>query len=608
MVPQFAKKLHKHPRFYILVNFLLAVIALIGVFYTGNAMLGMDLWGYYPLYFFLSCWLLSQVIVGSVAQKTRSRKYLLLSSLSGVLFHLSFPDPSITPLIFTAFLPLLYIAEKELKKKGGAWRVFRYSYSGFLLWNILTTFWVANTSFAPATVAFTLNSLFMTIPFMLYFYFRKRFPFVISLVAFAAFWLSFEMIHLRWEISWPWLTLGNVFSSRSLWIQWYEYTGHLGGSVWVLVMNALIFFVLMEVQKEKQMKVTTLLFPMFGLVIPIFASFFVFFGYQEKGDLVDVSIIQPNFEPHYEKFDIPSQVQLDRFLRLASESVGDSTDFVVFPETSFGAFPIDDLESSRTIGKLNTFLDSFPDLSLVTGLVSYKIYDDKEAGVDNLREISRGGEKKYMVVQNSAVQLHGSGIPYDVHVKGKLVPGAEIFPYSKLLFFLEPIVKKAGGSTAGHQRSKDPTVFRSPKANIAPSICYESIYGYWMRKYMQKGADLIFVITNDGWWDNTPGHRQHLAYSILRAIELRKSIARSANTGISCVIDQHGRVFNTLEYGNEGFINTKIQANPELTFYARNGDQLGRLGYLLSAIFLAFMLRKNFKRKSGRKDKEGKST
>ena len=237
-------------------------------------------------------------------------------------------------------------------------------------------------------------------------------------------------------------------------------------------------------------------------------------------------------------------------------------------------------------------------MSLVTGLVSYKIYDEKEAGVNNLREINRVGEKKYMVVQNSAVQLQGGGMPYDVHVKGKLVPGAEIFPYSKLLFFLEPIVKKAGGSTAGHQRSKDPSVFKSSKANIAPSICYESIYGYWMRKYMQKGADLIFVITNDGWWDNTPGHRQHLAYSILRAIELRKSIARSANTGISCVIDQHGRVFNTLEYETEGFINSKIQANPELTFYARNGDLLGRLGYLLSAIFLAFMLRKNFKRKS----------
>lgn len=595
-MPQFVKTIYKHPRFYILINFLLASIALGGIFYTGNTMLDMDLWGYYPLYFFLSCWLLGQVLVGSLAQKSRSRKYLLLSSLSGILFHLSFPDPSITPLIFTAFLPLLYIAEKELEKPKGAWRVFRYSYSGFLLWNILTTFWVANTSFVPSIVAFTLNSLFMTIPFMLYFHFRKRFPLVISLIAFAAFWLSFEMIHLRWEISWPWLTLGNAFSSRSLWIQWYEYTGHLGGSVWVLLMNALVFFVLMEVRTQKQMKVTTLLFPMFGLVIPMFASFFVFFGYQEKGDVVNVAVVQPNFEPHYEKFDIPSQVQLDRFLKLSSESVGDSTDYLIFPETSFGAFPIDDLESSATIRKLNIFLDSFPNLNLVTGLISYRIYDEKEEGVDNLRAINRGGETKYMLVQNSAVQLKGTDQAYDVHVKGKLVPGAEIFPYSKLLFFLEPIVKKAGGSTSGHQRSLEPSVFKGEKATVGPSICYESIYGYWMKKYVEKGADLIFVVTNDGWWDNTPGHRQHLGYSVLRAIELRKSIARSANTGVSCIIDQHGRVFNTLEYGVEGTISTKVQANSEQTFYARHGDLLGRLAYLLSAIFLAFMFRKNFKK------------
>ena len=128
-----------------------------------------------------------------------------------------------------------------------------------------------------------------------------------------------------------------------------------------------------------------------------------------------------------------------------------------------------------------------------------------------------------------------------------------------------------------------------------------------MRKYVQKGADLIFVITNDGWWDNTPGHRQHLGYSVLRAIELRKSIARSANTGVSCIIDQHGRVFNTLEYGIEGAITAKVQVNPEQTFYARNGDILGRIAYLLSAIFLAFMLRKNFKRKKAMQKRTSES-
>src|SRR5574343_444659 len=71
---------------------------------------------------------------------------------------------------------------------------------------------------------------------------------------------------------------------------------------------------------------------------------------------------------------------------------------------------------------------------------------------------------------------------------------------------------------------------------LAPAVCYESVYGDFMAKYIRSGAEVICIITNDGWWGNTPGHRQHLAYAKLRAIETRKQIIRSANTGISCFV------------------------------------------------------------------------
>lgn len=102
------------------------------------------------------------------------------------------------------------------------------------------------------------------------------------------------------------------------------------------------------------------------------------------------------------------------------------------------------------------------------------------------------------------------------------------------------MVDKLGGSVQGLGRQRERSVFESGSTKIAPVICYESIYGNYIGDYIRNGAEAIFIMTNDGWWDDTPGYHQHLAYGILRAIEFRKPIARSANTGISCFVDAKG--------------------------------------------------------------------
>ena len=588
-------KVFSDKRFPLFFNIGLGILGLYLLINSSQVLINEPLWGWNTMSFFMGCWLVITVLLKFLVTKSKHLKYFVLSFVSGFLLYLGFPDPSITPLLFVGFVPLLYIVEEVIAKKQSAWLVFRYGYSAFLVWNIMATFWVANTSFIPSIVAFTLNSLFMMIPFMSYYFFRKRFKLNISLVAFVAFWVSWEMIHLRWEISWPWLTLGNAFSSRSLWVQWYEYTGHMGGSVWVLAVNALLHKLIHSYRMGKKLSVTALVYPVFLIMVPMFISFFVFFGYEEKGEEVNICVVQPNYEPHYEKFKVPRSEQLKEFINLVQNTATDSTDYIVFPETSFGQINLDNIENNRTIRTLYNALDSFPQASLVTGISSYLRFAEKPEDVPNLHELSNN--RGYMQFQNSAIEIVNRQVNEEIHVKGKLVPGAEITPYSKFLFFLEPIIKQAGGSLAGHARSKDPTVLSGGKANIAPAICYESIYGYWMRKFVQNGADMIFVVTNDGWWDDTPGHRQHLAYSILRAIELRRSIARSANTGVSCTIDQYGRVFNTLAYEKRGAFNATMRANTELTFYAKYGDILGRVSWLLSMIFFAFILGKSVSEK-----------
>jgi apolipoprotein N-acyltransferase len=135
------------------------------------------------------------------------------------------------------------------------------------------------------------------------------------------------------------------------------------------------------------------------------------------------------------------------------------------------------------------------------------------------------------------------------------------------------------------------TVFFSPdhKVGIAPVICYESIYGEYVSEYVRNGANFIFILTNDGWWGQTPGYRQHLLYGRLRAIETRKAIARAANTGTSCFVNIRGDIQQPTEWWQPAMIKQTIASQNGETFYTRHGDYIARgmLGLTLLTILYA---------------------
>ena len=115
-------------------------------------------------------------------------------------------------------------------------------------------------------------------------------------------------------------------------------------------------------------------------------------------------------------------------------------------------------------------------------------------------------------------------------------------PFPAIFGLLDDFAIDLGGTAGSLGMQAHPSVFRSGKITAAPVVCYESVYGDYVREYINQGANIICIMTNDGWWEDTPGYRQHCQYARLRAIEERRSIARSANTGISCFIDQRGEI------------------------------------------------------------------
>jgi apolipoprotein N-acyltransferase len=121
---------------------------------------------------------------------------------------------------------------------------------------------------------------------------------------------------------------------------------------------------------------------------------------------------------------------------------------------------------------------------------------------------------------------------------------------------------------------------------IAPVICYESVFGSYVSDYIKKGAEAIFIITNDGWWKNTNGYKQHLSYASLRAIETRRPVARAANTGISCIIDIRGNRKKETEWWTQTVIKGEIFPETRMTFYVKYGDYILRISLLISVLIL----------------------
>ncbi len=518
---------------------------------------------------------------------------MLLAVSSGLLFWLAWPVKPLAPFLFLAFVPIFLLDEaldSKVDRKAGR-KFFRYSYLALLIWNATTTWWVINSTLAGGVFAILANALLMYLPLWAFRSTKKWAGEAWGYFGFVLYWMTFEHIHLNWDLSWPWLTLGNAFAMFPEWIQWYEWTGVFGGTLWVLLGNLAFYFVLFRSGAVERGFIPwrSITYTLLWVLLPILYSYYRYASYEEKGPAHEVVVLQPNIDPFTEKFVgtenfIPFDEQVRRFMDMSEEKLTDSTDFLLWPETAIDkAFNEATLHNEPLIRRIRQFRSRYEELSLLTGITSYSVYEG-----DAPRTARYQPDIGYYDFYNTGLFLSDTGEDSLYH-KSKLVPGVEIMPYPQVFGFISETILNLGGTSGGFGQQEERTVFySSEEAGIAPSICYESIYGDFMAQYVRNGASYIFIITNDAWWGDSPGHRQHFHYASLRAIETRRSIARCANTGISGFFNQRGDVLQRTNYWEPAVIKGEIRANEELTFYARYGDYLSRTAVWLAAfVFLA---------------------
>ena len=524
--------------------------------------------------------------------------------LFAAMMSVPFLIPHTGLLALFGLVPLLCM--ERIADLSGKKRIWIYHYSAFVIWNAITTFWVCNATVGGGIFAVLANSLQMSLVFGLFRLSKKKFTGSLPYIFLAVAWIAWERFYFDAEISWPWLVLGNSFARTTWAIQWYEITGALGGSLWIWACNLGIFGLLVSIsdgsifywnRKAKAAALTGIILLFAG---PLAASGIIGKDYKdsmESPDQLPVVIVQPNIDP-YNKFQAMTQDQQNALLEsqivsaLKDRKADSITSplLVVAPETFTSDIVCGDYPRSRTWRRFTSLLQEYPGVNMLFGASSYDYLYQEERPSYTARNLRDG---LWVESHNSALMIDGTSRT-DIFHKSKLVVAVEHTPYPRIFCPIDDLLGGVMGRCVGQEEVNLLNV-KGIDGQVTPvgcAVCYESVYGEYYTDYVRKGARAMTIITNDAWWGDTPGYRQHLSYASLRAIETRRAIARCANTGISAIIAPSGEILQPTPWWEPAVIESSIPLRDDITFYVSHGDITGRVcTFIFILLLLALCVR-----------------
>ena len=512
------------------------------------------------------------------------RKNLSFALTSGLLLGIPWAIPSFFFVIFVAWIPLFRL-ESEIHHNRNRYALFNYAFAGFLLWNILGSWWIVQAQWLGAICIILANALVQA----LVFWSASRVRTVLKiplLFPFLFIWLGYEYFHNIWDLAWPWFNLGNALITAPKLIQWVEYTGVRGGSLWIILTNFAFFSACAVYRKRGPGPMIPIgAGILLLLLVPSLLSYQIYRHVSEGGESVRIALIQPNLDPYTEKFVPENQVRhLDEFIKTAEGLCDSQTRYLFGPET-FIVQQIDEENplTSPQYRRIIDFQQKHPGLTILLGVHSYRKLDGE------IPPGSRFDREKgfYYEAFNTALFLAPGAEPQFYH-KTKLVPIFERMPFVQYLGFLGRFSLELGGYNGTYSYRQESTHFVSSdeSINILPIVCFESVFGPYCAQNLTEKKGFICMITNDGWWKNTPGYRHHYNFSPIRAIECRRDLVRVANTGISALIDARGMVIAQTGWWKKATLKGWIHLRGGRTFFARHGDYLGRISLVLGILLM----------------------
>ena len=447
---------------------------------------------------------------------------------------------------FFALVPMFFVLEQKLSNKD-------FILAGFVwgfVYSIITVYWLAfniGTSFPIALLTMFLTVLVLSVNTILIFVIWNSITGYSQLIRqflFAFAWCAIEYVRSFGSLGFPWISIANTQTDYLMIIQNAELVGIYGISFWIIVINIFIYNTL----NNKNIKWASITLTTF--IVPLFSGYVLYsnVGIGEKE--LSVSVAQPNVHLSEKRKDNMDRKALSNLLDLSSSSIDQEVDLIVWPETSISN---DSYNIKRIVNRL------------------------KNSG----SQIVSGINNSYY---NSISLMNQDGV-VGVYNKLQLVPMAESVPLSNFLGFLDRFNIGTGSFLSG----TDFTIFSANQNNFGSMVCFESTFPHLSKRFVKEGASFLVYVVNDGWYETAPEPQQHAKQSIFRAIETRRPVVRSANTGISMIVDQFGNIQESLELNQRGIIeNVKIFPSEKITFYVRYGDYLV---YIMMIILLYAFIR-----------------
>jgi len=525
----------------------------------------------------------------------KSKKYpFLFCLLSALLFSAGWPPLPFAPLLFLFLLPLFFVILQEDNFR----KIVFYSFITFFISGIITVHWAMNVAmdFKGKLILFlfgyTLMAFLMSLPIILFGWTKNKIKSPLVWFSLPVYWMAYEYLQGHWDLAFMWLHLGLGFSCYPNWIQFYEITGRLGGTFLIVSIN-IVFYLLLKHWSNKYLLVSSL---SLLVIITTTINFQLLNLKPETKDSAKIAVVQGNMNSYEKVTEDVFEKQYNVFEELVLSVKDQKPDLVVCSEGFFkgsteNPIVLNNIDSNLLIKSLKK-ISSEINAPILTGAIVYKLYYTEQKPTSSAQLVNNG---IYYDAFNAAIFVSPDQ-PVQFYAKTKLVPFMERAPFLDQLSCMESMHLDLNKMSGSYCRTNETNVFTYKNLKIAPVICMESLFPDYVKEFVKKDANIIAIITDDIWSGNTNGPMQHAVYSVPLSIEMRKPIARSANTGVSLFVDKSGKTNNISELNQQKIILQEILLNNEKTFFVQHGNILGLISVIGSIAFigLSFVRRKNF--------------
>jgi apolipoprotein N-acyltransferase len=498
--------------------------------------------------------------------RKENRRSRFLGLISGIFLGLSFPPFPFPYLMFVALVPYFFVIEKKEKLA----QINRFTYFTAFIFNLIALYWVGSWTkeadtflmISGAALMF-FNPLLFLIPSTLYYFAKKTFDNRTALLLFPFFWVFYEYLYTLTDLRFPWLTLANGQAQFNLFIQIADVIGAYGLSLLIIFANVCFYFGIKTFLSDKKYFNRRIITGLLIILVPVLYGVIKKASSADDAKSIKVGLIQPNLDPWSKWRGGGISQLLNQYLELSDQAVKKGAQLIIWPES---ALPVYLLAGSFTNSEqaIHDFINK-NNIHLLTGMPDAQFYFNKTKAPSDAKNITNS-EALY-TSYNSILLFSPKEHEVQKYGKIKLVPFGERVPFLDALPFLGDWIKWNVGISSWNV-GKTKTVFKlTDSTKIAGVVCIESIYPDFVAEFVQNGAQLIAVVTNDSWYGYSSGPFQHKEISVLRAVENRRTVLRAANGGISCIIDPFGNTIESTKLFTKEFLVGDALLNDKITFY-----------------------------------------